>query len=127
MQLDALDELLESARNSNGLNGITGVLVYVEGVFLQILEGDKTCLLNLMDKISKDVRHETVTILRETDVPSAFFGDWKMAYVSASAEQVAAWAGLSRTADMPEILSDLHKDQHRATQIAQSILSLLAR
>jgi Sensors of blue-light using FAD len=126
MQMEDLDEILEDARSSNASQGITGALVYVEGVFLQILEGERDVVEALMGKIARDVRHETVTVLREAEVPAAVFKDWKMAYVSATAEQVAKWAGLSGTADIPEILTDLRQDPHRATQVAQSILSLLA-
>jgi hypothetical protein len=126
MQLDDLEDLLEHARNSNATKGITGALVYVDGVFLQILEGDKRTVEDLLAKISRDVRHETVTVLRKAEAPSAVFKDWKMAYVSATAEQVARWAGLSGTTDIPEILTDMQQDPHRAAQVAQSILSFLA-
>jgi hypothetical protein len=126
MQTDELEEILEHARTSNAANGITGALVYVDGVFLQILEGETSSLQDLMARISKDVRHETVTVLREGEIPSAVFSDWKMAYLSATSEQVAKWAGLSGTTDIPEILSDMRRDPHRVTQVAQSILSVLA-
>jgi hypothetical protein len=125
MQMEDLEEILEGARSNNGSKGITGALVYVEGVFLQILEGDRGIVENLMAKIARDVRHETVTILRESEIPTAVFSDWKMAYVSATAEQVAKWAGLSGTAEIPEILTDLRQDPYKATQVAQSILALL--
>ena len=126
MQMDDLEEILEHARISNAKKGITGALVYVEGVFLQILEGDKVSVKNLMNKILQDVRHETVTVFREGDVPSATFLDWRMAYVSATTDQVAKWAGLSGTTGIPEILTDLRQDPHRAAQVAESILALLA-
>jgi hypothetical protein len=99
--------------------------VYVEGVFLQFLEGDKARVQELMGKIAKDVRHETVTVLRETEQSAPVFGDWKMAYVSATAEQMAKWAGLSQTATLPEVVGDLQEDPLRAAQVAQSILGLL--
>ena len=126
MQLDDLEEILEHARSSNGAKGITGALIYVEGVFLQILEGGKVSVEDLMAKISRDVRHDTVTVLQEGEIPSAIFTDWKMAYVSATSEQVAKWAGLSGTTEIPEILTDIRQDPHRASQVAESILSVLA-
>ena len=126
MQLDDLEEILEHARVSNATKGITGALVYVEGVFLQILEGDRAGVEDLMKKISQDVRHETVTVLRAEEISAAVFGDWKMAYVSATAEQVAKWAGLRGTAEIPEILTDIRQDPHGAAQLAQGILSILA-
>ena len=126
MQMDELEEILEHARNSNAAKGITGALVYVEGVFLQVLEGGIDDLRDLMGRISKDMRHETVTVLREGESPSAIFSDWTMAYVSATSEQVAKWAGLSASTDIPKVLTDMRQDPHRAMQVAQSILSVLA-
>ncbi len=49
-----------------------------------------------------------------------------MAYVSATPEQVAKWAGLGGNTELSEVLGDMSEDPHRAAQIAQSILSLLA-
>ena len=125
MQMEDLEEILDDARSSNASKGITGALVYVDGVFLQILEGERDVVEDLMTKIAKDVRHETVTVLRKAEISAADFKDWKMAYVSATVEQVAKWAGLGGTTDIPEILADMRQDPHRATQVAQSILSLL--
>jgi hypothetical protein len=125
MQRDELEELLEHARSSNAEKGITGALVYVDGVFLQILEGEPEAVQELMGKISKDFRHETVIVLKEEAIPFASFSDWEMAYVSATREQVAEWAGLSGTIAIPEIVTDLRQDPRRATQVAKSILSVL--
>ena len=126
MQMDDLEEILQHARSSNARKGITGALVYVDGVFLQILEGDTEIVQELMATISRDVRHETITVLKQGEIPAAIFKDWKMAYVSATPEQVAKWAGLSGITAIPDILSDMRNDPLKATQVAQSILSVLA-
>ena len=126
MQMDDLEDILESARESNAEAGITGALVYVDGFFLQILEGDARAVQELMARISKDVRHETVTVLKQGEIPASVFSDWKMAYVSATADQVAKWAGLSGTTAIPDILADMQSDPLKVTQVAESILSALA-
>ena len=127
MQASDLEEILNHARINNRENGITGALVYVDGVFLQVLEGDASVVLGLMEKISRDVRHETVTVLRAEEISIAQFVGWDMAYVSATAEQVARWAGLSFTQSGPELLTDLRNDPSRAKRVAQSILAVLAQ
>jgi hypothetical protein len=126
MQMDDLEDILESARESNAEAGITGALVYVDGFFLQILEGEARAVQELMTRISKDVRHETVTVLQQGEIPTTVFTDWKMAYVSATAEQVAQWAGLSGTAAVPDILADMQSNPLKVTQVAESILAVLA-
>jgi hypothetical protein len=126
MQLDALEDLLEEAQAGNAEDGITGALVYVEQRFLQILEGDQDTVLDLMARIRRDVRHESVTILQQRDIPAAVFGGWTMAYVSATNQQVAQWIGLGEITTIPELLTDFQQDADRATRLAQGILSLLA-
>lgn len=127
MQSEDLEEILDHARSSNAIKGITGALVYGEGMFLQILEGDRVAVMDLMAKIYRDVRHEAVTVLREGEIPAALFGGWKMAYVSATAQQVAKWAGLDRVTGSAERANDISDEAHRTARFAQDILSLLVR
>ena len=127
MQSDDLQELLEKARDNNGIQGISGALVYTDGMFLQILEGDRTKVQALMARIEKDVRHENVTILREGEIASAKFSSWKMAYVSATPEQVARWAGIGVGTGTSEVIDEADVENHRRTaQFVQDILDLLA-
>ncbi len=125
MQTDDLEELLDDARRRNAAQGITGALVYAEGIFLQILEGDKVRVQELMASIRRDVRHESVIVLREGEIPAAIFGHWKMAYVGATPQQVAEWAGVGAADATTDRLGETVEDQHRTAQFARDILSLL--
>ena len=125
MQVDELEDILEQAQSNNSRNGITGALVYIDGSFLQILEGEKDSVQTLMQKISKDIRHETVSVLHEGEIEAAAFSEWKISYVSATAEQIARWAGLSSTTQLPEVWQDIRQDPSRATQLTNSILGVL--
>lgn len=126
MESDDLEDLLEQARSSNGLQGISGALVYTDGVFLQILEGERVTVQALMAKILRDVRHEAVSILRGGEVPFARFQSWKMAYVSATREQVARWAGIGADTGDGEVVGEVGEDRLRTAQFADDILALLA-
>jgi Sensors of blue-light using FAD len=125
MQTDDLEDLLESARESNAEAGINGALVYVDGYFLQVLEGKAEDVHELMARISRDVRHQTVRVLKQGPVPAAVFSDWSMAYVSATPEQVAQWAGLGTATTVPPLLADMQGDSSRVTRLVESILSAL--
>ena len=125
MQVDELEDILEQAQSNNSRNGITGALVYIDGSFLQILEGEKDRVQTLMQKISKDFRHETISVLHEGEIAAAAFSEWKMAYVSATPEQIARWAGLSGTTQLPEVWQDIRQDPSRTIQLTNSILSVL--
>jgi hypothetical protein len=125
MQLDELEDILEQAQGNNAGNAITGALVYVDGFFLQVLEGEKDTVQKLMHKICGDFRHESVTVLQEGEVPAAAFSDWTMAYVSATPQEVARWAGLSGTTQLPKVWDDIHQNPQRAAQVVKSILAVL--
>lgn len=126
MQSEDLQELLEHARSRNGTQGISGALVYTDGMFLQILEGERAKVQALMATIRKDVRHENVIVLREGEVPSAQFSSWKMAYVSATPAEVARWAGISVVTENSTEFCDVDENVRRTAQFAQDILALLA-
>lgn len=125
MQLDELEDILEQAQSSNATEGITGALVYSDGHFLQILEGEMSDVEQLMRRIARDLRHEKILVLQAGDVSAAAFPDWRMAYVSATPEQVAQWAGLSATSLLPDVWENMRQNPERTAQLAQSILSEL--
>lgn len=52
-----VDEILTSAEEYNTKNGFTGLLLYSEGNFFQVLEGEKEQVENLFETIKKDSRH----------------------------------------------------------------------
>lgn len=126
MQMEDLEEILEHARSRNARTGVTGALVYIDGVFLQILEGDFDTIQQLMAKISADVRHEEVTVLQEAEIPAAVFEGWEMAYIGATNEQVAQWAGLSGTTAVPDIFENMRNNAAKVAQVSQSILAALS-
>lgn len=129
MQSEELEELLEHARDSNRIHGISGALVYAEGIFLQILEGSTSELQALMAKIGRDLRHEKVTILQEGEIQSARFAGWKMAYVSATPAQVKRWAGIDAVVgngDRRDASDEVAAGElNRTAQFAHDILALI--
>ncbi len=125
MQAEDLQDILERARDNNARRGITGALTYVDGFFLQILEGETGSVSTLMEKIARDVRHEDVTVLQAGEVADSGFPDWTMAYVSATPEQIAEWAGYRAPVALPELFEQMRQDRQRAMQLAKNILAVL--
>ena len=72
---DIVQEL--SARNIS--HGITGVLIYNNGEFYQILEGEKDTICNLMDSIKEDERHGSVHTIWEGEIPERGYKNWGLA------------------------------------------------
>jgi hypothetical protein len=126
MTATGLEEILLDARAGNNARDITGILVYVDGVFLQIIEGDREAVLHLMTSLGKDSRHNSIKIIHEAEIEERTFASWRMAYLDATPEQMAAWAGLSGTATIESILEDLSHSTHRAARVPGNLLKALA-
>ncbi len=88
-------ELLRVARSNNERLGITGMLLYVDDSFFQILEGEAEVVDELFLHIAGDPRHSNVTeIIREPVVRRAF-PDWSMGYAAVSRADILATTGLN--------------------------------
>jgi hypothetical protein len=83
-----LTALLLKARVNNTRLGISGMLLYDRGSFLQVLEGEAGAVRALYETISKDERHERVVNLLETTVSARSFEGWSMGFVAG--EQIRA-------------------------------------
>ncbi|WP_425615200.1 BLUF domain-containing protein [Anatilimnocola sp. NA78] len=88
-----LEELLAKARSNNHPLGITGMLVYRDRCFLQVLEGPTQAVERLFEKIGQDPRHEDVSILMSGQLAERSFGDWRMGFVNTHhAEKLAGFS-----------------------------------
>lgn len=75
-----INEILVSSRSFNQKNDITGCLLYYRDQFIQVLEGDKIKIMELLEKITRDNRHADVFILSEGEKDERTFSNWTMAY-----------------------------------------------
>lgn len=80
MSSDDLLFLLEQSREKNRRLGITGMLVYKDGCFLQMLEGDKEVVLELFETIKKDPRHKDVIKVITGHIQQRNFENWSMGF-----------------------------------------------
>ena len=76
----ALDDLLTSARRNNALMGITGLLLFIDGGFLQILEGEERAVRELYARIANDPRHRDLRLMLDRENPCRAFPDWSMGF-----------------------------------------------
>lgn len=75
-----LSEVLRQSRERNTAMGITGMLLYRDGAFLQVLEGEKAAVQKLYAAICADDRHRAVVQLAGKTVEARSFSDWTMAF-----------------------------------------------
>jgi hypothetical protein len=91
MSEDELKLLLEQSRQKNRRLGIGGMLVYHEGAFLQILEGEESQINALFETIRSDKRHDNVTFLGARTVEERTFQSWDMAFQKLEKTDLAAF------------------------------------
>ena len=75
-----IQDILRESREGNGKKNITGLLLFKEGSFMQVLEGESQAVEELHRKISIDPRHTRIITLLKAPIQSRRFGDWKMGF-----------------------------------------------
>lgn len=98
---DDLRELLARSRVNNAKREVTGLLLYQNGVFQQILEGPVTAVHSLYDVIQKDTRHHGLIKLVETFAGQREFPEWSMGFYDLASPEAAALPGYSPFLNTP--------------------------
>ncbi len=78
----ALFDLLNNARLKNARLGITGHLLYADGLFTQCIEGPPEEIELLWQSLLKDPRHEAISVISRQPVTARRFKEWAMAFSS---------------------------------------------
>lgn len=112
---DDLIDLLAKSRANNSSIDVTGMLLYTERSFFQILEGEPAVVDALFAKISLDKRHtKVITIIRET-IPKRSFGEWSMGYANVTSQEVEQLVGMNDFFTYASCFGEL--DQCRAKKL----------
>ena len=77
-----------AARRKNPALGVTGLLLYSNGMFIQMLEGEKSVVTKLYNKILLDTRHHKEIILFHQDDLERDFGDWSMGFIAPNEDEI---------------------------------------
>jgi hypothetical protein len=90
-----LEAILEKSRQNNAKTGITGMLLYRNGSFFQVLEGDRSAVETLFETIAADTRHLRVTKIVIEPIAERAFASWTMGYPKISSKELAKIPGLN--------------------------------
>ena len=77
---EELSQLLAKSRENNIARGVTGLLLYKDGNFMQFLEGPKEQVLEVMNKVKADQRHRGVIVLLQQEHEGREFEEWSMGF-----------------------------------------------
>ena len=116
MDDEVIASIIATARHHNPRLGITGLLVFGQGIFFQWLEGPRDNVTGLLARIAADTRHTNLVVLsQEDDIRDRLFPEWDMEWVEA--------------ADIREVLEDAlqqssdEKQQRMLSQMLSEIQS----
>lgn len=107
---DELVELLKTSRDNNRRRGITGMLLYNDGNFLQVLEGPEESVRALYERIRQDPRHRNIIKLYEKPIDEPEFGQWEMAFrnVSGYTDEIPGYSEFLNTIQTNASFNEKH-------------------
>ncbi len=99
---EQLDRIVSEARRLNALNGITGVLLYCDGNFMQYLEGEEDAVIETFARIRASESHYQINELMNQPILEREFGDWAMNFLLPGPDQfvelvATRWKGAAQS------------------------------
>lgn len=85
--LETLRSILSASRRNNTRDALTGFLLFDRPWFFQILEGAHDQVLATYNRIQKDPRHDSITLMALREAPGRSFPEWSMGGVLRSFDQ----------------------------------------
>lgn len=119
LKKEILAAILRASRRNNPALGITGLLLYIGGNFMQAIEGPEEQTAALMEKIKRDPRHHDLRVLATFAIEQRYFPDWSMGWREASDLSDAEREGIS------SFLADVQADTAPTTPRDQTAVARL--
>jgi hypothetical protein len=99
---EQVERIVSESRRLNALNGVTGVLLYCDGNFMQCIEGEEGAVVETFGRIRASTSHYQINELMNQPIVEREFGDWAMGFFrpgpDAFVELAAArWKGSAQT------------------------------
>ena len=120
MSDEALDEILTVSRANNGSLGLTGMLLYYDGAFMQALEGPEQAVHQMVARISRDPRHGGMITLLEEYIAERYFPEWSMGYHRLDLEEAQRLEGFMSFAEAGQFLEYFQGTPQKSLTLLQS-------
>lgn len=95
MSDENLKDLLKVIRDKNKRSNVTGMLLYLDPFFLQVLEGEETTLNNTFNSIKEDSRHYKVSLIYKKPIFERVFSNWTMGFNRLNDKELESAEGFS--------------------------------
>lgn len=102
-----LINLLHDARAYNSIDDICGVLLHRHGYFLQVIEGGKEPIENLLSRLRKDPRHKNIVVIYDGFVDRRVFSNWAMGVADLMSPELSLLPGICSDLSGTQAVRDL--------------------
>lgn len=82
-----IQNILTASRRNNQRDGITGMLLWADGVFIQVLEGEPQTVRSVYRRIQADDRHRNLMLVLEQEAEKRVFTQWSMGFKQLDSEK----------------------------------------
>ncbi|MEM6343106.1 MAG: BLUF domain-containing protein [Bacteroidota bacterium] len=115
-----LDELMAISHLNNVRDQITGILVYVDGSIIQLIEGPEYNVQRLYRKIQMDMRHHGIIRLYEGAIENRLFPHWTMAYKRLTTSEFIADIGIQLNLVEKDLLPLFENQEAKGMKLLRS-------
>ncbi len=112
-----LQNLLLTARRNNDRDAITGMLLYEDGTFLQVLEGENEVIESTYQRIAADKRHHKIMLIARFEIDHRSFHDWEMGFFDASGGKLLQLPGYSNFLNKKTVELENLEDGDKAREV----------
>ncbi len=105
-------DILRAAQRNNTPIGVTGMLMYEDGVFIQLLEGPREAVTQIFLQLANDPRHTKLAIDECAAITERSFDGFSLGYISQQHGDLRArLLGYLQRAAQPKNLTVEHQSQ----------------
>jgi hypothetical protein len=123
---EELQEILATARRNNTRLGISGMLLYNTGSFLQVLEGPEAAVTGVFANVANDPRHTNVDLVFRDTVESPEFEQWSMGFVDLTRSSQAQEGYVDYSLELETVLRDKTRAKKTLKRFQQGMWRKLA-
>lgn len=124
---DELEALLTKSRCNNPQKDITGILLYHDGNFMQIIEGPKQAAIELYARIQVDPLHKSVITLLSQAAEQRLFADWSMEFRNLRELSVEELTNVAPYLEDSLLSEEYVKQPNKSLKLLQSFLHTTVR
>ena len=115
-----IPELLKQVRVANAKHEITGMLLYIGGSFLQVLEGQPAMVEAVFGRILQDKRHAQITLIAQESILEREFEGWTMSHKTLDPVEAGELIGEADQFVSPAWVTQLESNRAKKLLLAAS-------